>query len=200
MSKKTVNSNKPQRPNGIYLISLWAILRASIPVLALMGRFTIEETVNTLSTGGTIYGNANFDTKSFIAWLLKPNAITYFTLILSIAFLVTSVGLLVGKRWSRLGFLTLSIIMVFWNLRAIAWGRYSLPLYSLVALGIAHWYLRQPRVVQFFNTKANVPDFLQRKILNIPLELAISLGLLAVLGILEVFALLTRSYPSITYP
>lgn len=183
MSTKTKRKLIAPTPISIYFVGLWAMLRATTHVLALIGQYNIN----------ALYNGTGTNPGSFFSWLLGSNKLGVVTILISLAFVIIGIGLVARKKWGRVGFLIISVIVLLWNLRAITSGRYSTPLYSLVSLGLSYWYFRQPKILQFFGAKDNSPSLLNRKILNAPLDLAISLGLLAALLILEIVGLLQFS-------
>jgi hypothetical protein len=168
---------------GIYVASLWSLTRGILPILALMGQYNIDRTFTAQITGTPL--TPEFNTDLFISWLLSSNIATYIALILSLAFLVVSIGIVFGENWSRLLFLILSAVMVFWNLRAISWGNYSLPFYSLVALGFANWYFRQPKILSFFNAIDISPSIFRTRLRGVALDLLISTILFLILVVYE---------------
>ncbi len=174
---------------SIYAACLWSVMRGSLPILALIGRYNIDRTFTAQLMETPL--SPGFNLHLFMPWLLRPNPVTYITIVFSLAFLVTSVGILAGKNWARLGFLVLSAIMIVWNLRAISWGRYSLPFYSLAALGFGNWYFRQPKILAFFDATDSSPAIFNAKIRGVTLDLALSLGLFLILLIFEVIGIAT---------
>ena len=171
-------------PSSIYVVCLWALLRAATPILGLIGQYNINKSFMAAS------GSIDLGSSSFFEWLLTTNKLGFITILISLAFIVIGIGLVARKKWGRVGFLIISVIVLLWNLRAITSGRYSTLLYSVVALGLSYWYFRQPKILQFFGAKDNSLSLLNRKIFNATLDLVISLGLLAALLILEIVGLL----------
>ncbi len=184
MSAKSKRKSVISMPTSVYIIGLWAIVRAATPVFALIGQYNINKTF--LPQIGEIDSNSS----SFFSWLLASNQLGLVSIAISIAFLTVGIGLMVKQKWGRLGFLITSAVVFLWNIRAISWGRYSIPLYSLVALGLAYWYFRQPNILRFFEAKDYSPSLLNRKVFNASLDLVISLGILTVLLVLELVGLL----------
>jgi len=182
--------DSPGTPISIYFVSLWSFIRAGLPVIALFGQYIINRSYSSQFSGSGIPGLPLTSSHTFLSWLTQPIVINYITLLLSIAFLVTGIGFLFGQNWARLGFLVVSAILVIWNIRVVFSGHYSIPFYSLVALGIGYWYFRQPKVLQFFNAIDNSPALLNKRVLNLSLDLAISLGIFLVLAILEILGLI----------
>ena len=183
MAIEAVNKKNATRPLGIFLISFWALMRAAVLIFYL--------SVNTIPyLKYIIRGSVN---------IIIPPALE---LALALIFLIISFALFFGKSWGRSGYLVISIIMILWSSWKYYpwddyfWGNYydllellyyiRYPLYSFVALTLAYWCLRQPKIVEFFRVDIKVPKLVNRKILNIPLDLAISLIILSALIILEV--------------
>jgi len=184
MDSRSIRKSIAPTPPTIYLICLWVFLRAVMPLLGLIGQYNINKSFIDQT------GSNNLGSSSFFEWLFTSNKLGLVTIIISVVFLITGIGIVIGKKWGRSGYLILSLIVLLWNIRAVALGQYYIPLYSFVALGLAYWYFRQPEILRFFGTKDISPAFLNRKILNAPLDLAISLGIFIVLIILEIISLI----------
>ena len=184
MSSKSKRKSAISMPTSVYIIGLWAIARAATPIFALIGQYNINKTVFSIT------GEPTVNSSSFFSWLMISNKLGIVSILISLAFLITGIGLIAKKKWGRLGFLMISVIVLLWNFRALTWGRYSIPFYSLVALGLAYWYFRQPNILRFYGVKDYSPSWLNRKIFGVSLDLAIAFGILAVLLVLELTGLL----------
>ena len=171
-------------PRTIYLICVWVLFHAIIPLSKLIGQYNINNAFLVQSDA------SSSGSRSFFEWLFTSNDLGIATVLISLAFIISGIGIVTGKNWGRLGFLIISVTVLILSLITVTQGRYSIPLYSLVALGFAYWYFRQPEILHFFGAKDNSPSFLNRKILNAPLDLGISLGIFIILIILEIIGLL----------
>jgi hypothetical protein len=184
----------PERPWSIWLISLWSLARAVSPVLTTIGSVRLWQSY----VGSTSVPS----TDSYLpGWILdvlqywtEGTAILRLSLIVgaitAVAFFYTAIGLFLGLSSARSSFLIISGTLVVWNLRLVLQPRLGPFVASSAAFLFASWYFRQPVVDDYFGGDGYSPQFLHRRVLGVPIDLALSLFLVVLWGLFEVFGFL----------
>jgi hypothetical protein len=180
----------PERPWSIWLISLWSLARAISPILAIIGSVRLWQSYISPSS----VPSANPYLPDWIVDVLfywtEGTAMMRLSLIVgvitAIAFFYVAIGLFLGLSSARTSFLVVSGALIVWSLRLVLQPRLGPSIASSAAFLLAFWYFRQPAIDDYFGGDWSTPHFLDRRLLGMPLDFALSLFLLAVLGIFEV--------------
>jgi len=185
----------PKRPLSIWLSSIWSLSRAAAPILTMIGLLRIYElygiTLGTTSSSSGIYGVID---KVLVLWTNSPTISARLSLIIGfisiVGFLYAALGIFLGHSWARSTFFILSISLVLWNARLVPNLNFSPFLRSSIALSFSIWYFRKPLIQQFFGDEWNPPDIFTKIIFGIPLDLGLTIILLAILTILSFLSLI----------
>lgn len=194
----------PPRPLGVYVMTLFSVVRAIIELLAAYGLFIIYR-VSAPVEGMPITGGLSF-TNLRDLWVSGFSPEGQLSVIVSLvqvaAFLVLAVGIFQGLSWGRVGFLWASVAVLLWRIVPLAWGaRIALGalIYNVIAVCFSTWYFRRPKALEYFGVKDTLPKWLKIKIGKIPLDLGIALVLSIFMVLIEISGLvrLTQTAPSV---
>ena len=93
-------------------------------------------------------------------------------LIQIIGYSVISIAMYLGKDWSPLSFIVLSMILFLWGLLTPVTGicHYAGP--GLVTISIGSWFFNRPEILRYFGTKDVRQRWITQKILGIQKDFA----------------------------
>lgn len=191
MNINVENNKRATRPFGIYVFCLWSIARAYAIVYDLQGDYLYHRAMQELY--GFLPKTDHPSVMQFLLFLRNLGAAEILPFVCALAFVALCIPLLMGKAWSRIGYLLLSAIMVILQFKNVGiWYGFSYPLYSLAVLGISYWYLRQPEILKYFRIEAHIPRWLEFKLLNLPLDFALSFSLLILMIYQDLVAVISQ--------
>ena len=93
-------------PRTIYLICVWVLFHAIIPLSKLIGQYNINNAFLVQSDADSS------GSRSFFEWLFTSNDLGIATVLISLAFIISGIGIVTGKNWGRLGFLIISVTVL----------------------------------------------------------------------------------------
>ncbi len=179
----------PLRPNSIYLVTLWSLLRAILPPLSIIGQYRIYY---------ELYG-VDRSQNLITTWLnfFSPldKTITLGLALQGIVFLLSAIGVFLGLGWGRKTFIWASVLLLVGDLiRGILTARFGFAFYDLISLCLASWYFRQPNVLAYFGVEDDLPHWVRNRVGKLPFDLAIALAagilviLVEVIGVFQNFS------------